>query len=399
MKWLTVLALCFGCSSPGWTQPEQADPASKTQLRPLFDGETLDGWRQAGGKATYRVEDQCIVGEVGPGPNSFLCTEATYGDFELELEFRMDVTINSGIQIRSHQTDAGGVFGYQCEIDPSERSWTGGIFEEGRRGWLDPLEGDDAARGAFKRDGWNTMRVLAIGPHLRTWVNGIPCADLLDPMDLEGFIALQVHNGSEGQLRWRNVRLRDLGQHRWQPLFDGKTLAGWHARGGGTWTVENGLIRGRSSHDEAAHGHLVSDAVYSDFAIRLKYHAHTGNSGLYFRVAEGDGNPGVLGFQAEIDPEKDAGGLYETGGRGWVVKPSAEDVARWYEPIEWNEMSVIAKGDRIVVHVNGHQTAELKNDPGRRRGHFALQLHGGQDMDIEVKDIEILTLHELETGQ
>lgn len=100
----------------------------------------------------------------------------------------------------------------------------------------------------------------------------------------------------------------------------------------------------------------------------------------------------MLGLQAEIDPEKDAGGLYETGGRAWVVQPKPEDVKKWYKPGTWNAMSVVALGRRIVVHVNGHKTAELTDDPGRLKGHIALQLHGGKDMDVEFKDIEILPL-------
>lgn len=388
MNWIVLLCLGLGgVVPPGpWSDDDVDD------VKVLFDGKTLDGWVQHGGQASFRVEDGCIVGEVGPGPNSFLCTTKTYGDFDLTLEFRIDETCNSGIQIRSHVREkADRVFGYQCEIDPSERSWTGGIFDEGRRGWIDPLEGDDAARAALRREDWNTMRILAVGPHLRTWVNGVPCADHLDPMDLEGIIALQVHNGSSGRLRWRNLKLKDLGRSEWKPLI-GDSLAGWQRRGGGEWTLEDGVLRGRSSKDESQHGHLATEKTYDDFAIRLQYRAHQGNSGLYFRAELTDGNPGIRGFQAEIDPEKDAGGLYETGGRGWVVKPSPEQVAKWYRPNAWNEMSVIALGDRVAVHVNGHLTAELKNDSGRRSGHIALQLHGGQDMDIEIRDIEVLPL-------
>ena len=125
--------------------------------------------------------------------------------------------------------------------------------------------------------------------------------------------------------------------------------------------------------------------------MRLKYLAVKGNSGLYFRVDKG-GGAGVLGFQAEIDPNRDAGGLYETGGRAWVVRPALKNVKKWYKPGQWNEMSVVAVGRRIVVHVNGKKSAELKDDPGRTEGHIALQLHGGQEMDVQLKDIEILDL-------
>jgi hypothetical protein len=216
-----------GCASapapaPAVTAPEAAvagtasAPAEVrffTPAQSLFNGVSLDGWRKTGGGATFGVEDGCIVGEVGPGPNTFLCTTGDFSDFVLTVELRLDVPGNSGIQFRSHADEHGRVYGYQCEVDPSERAWSGGIYDEGRRGWLHPLEGPGfaEARAAFRIDGWNTYRIEAIGPRLRTWVNGIPCADLVDDVDAEGFIALQVHSGAQGRIRWRNIVLTPSG--------------------------------------------------------------------------------------------------------------------------------------------------------------------------------------------
>ena len=177
----------------------------------LFDGKTLDGWHKEGGGATYRVEGDCIVGEVGPGNNTFLCTKKNYGDFILKLDVKFDVPGNSGIQLRSHQRSIDGrVFGYQCEIDPSPRAWSGGIYDESRRNWLYSLEGREEARKAFKLDGWNEFVIEAMGPSIKTWINGVPCADLNDKADADGFIALQVHSGTHGKIRWRNIRIREL---------------------------------------------------------------------------------------------------------------------------------------------------------------------------------------------
>ncbi|MBN2021871.1 MAG: DUF1080 domain-containing protein [Pirellulales bacterium] len=371
-----------------------AEPADdEAGFVPLFDGETLAGWRKAGrdGGATYAAEDGAIVGRVGPGRNTFLRTKKEYGDFILKLDVKLDVPGNSGIQIRSHENDKGLVYGYQCEIDPSERAWSGGIYDEGRRAWLYPLDGDAKARAAFKLDGWNRFTIRAVGPSIQTWINGVPCADLVDVEDLSGFIALQVHAGKQGQIRWRNIRIKDLGASAWKPLFDGKSLAGWRRIGTGEWTVRDGEILGAKAAADKEFGHLISDRPYTDFAVRLKYKATTGNSGLYFRVEEG-GDAGVLGFQAEIDPRENAGGLYETRGRGWVVHPPVALVKKAYKPNEWNRMSVVALGRRLVVHLNGVKTAELADDPGRERGFLALQLHGGQDMDVRFKDIEILDM-------
>jgi len=173
------------------------------------------------------------------------------------------------------------------------------------------------------------------------------------------------------------------------PLFDGKTLKGWHTLPGGKWEAKDGLIVGTSQKSEGRHGQLVSDKRYGDFVVRLKFRSIQGNSGLYFRVDKVDHAVGVFGFQAEIDPSNDVGGLYETGGRAWVVQPTPEQIKTYFKPGEWNTMMVSAQGRNVTVEVNGKKSAELKDDPGRLEGHLALQLHGGNDMYVEYKDIEI----------
>ncbi len=184
-------------------------PATK----PLFNGTDLNGWTKVGGDATYTVQDGAIVGTRGPGPNTFLRTNDLYDDFVLELDFRWDAAINSGVQFRSRQRDGDGrVTGYQCELDHSDRRWTGGIYDEAGRGWLAPLKDDAKAMAAVPSIyEWNTLRIEADGDRLRTWVNGAACADLIDGQDAEGFIALQVHSAPEhGQVRWRNIRLTPI---------------------------------------------------------------------------------------------------------------------------------------------------------------------------------------------
>ncbi|MBL7038810.1 MAG: DUF1080 domain-containing protein [Pirellulaceae bacterium] len=364
----------------------------------LFDGKSLDGWKQLGGEAKYTVEDGEIVGTSVPNTsNSFLRTEKMYGDFILELEFKVHPELNSGIQIRSHSLPDyrnGRVHGYQVEIDASDRGWSGGIYDESRRGWLNSLEQNAAARYAFKQNQWNHFRIQAIGDSIKTWLNGVPAADLVDSMTQTGFIALQVHGVGDREdpvwVRWRNIRIKDLGTSTWKPLFDGKSLDGWAALPGGQWTVDDGVIRGTSPASEGRHGMLLSNEQFRDFTARIVYRANRGNSGFYFRVDRVDGPVAVHGFQAEIDAANDAGGLYETGGRAWVAQPSAELVKRCFKPGEWNEMTVSAHGRRIVVQVNGTKTADLANDPGRLEGFFGLQLHGGQEMDVEFKSIELL---------
>lgn len=367
--------------------------ADGARWQSLFDGKTLDGWHVRGGVAEYRVEDAAIVGTTVEGsPNTFLCTENDYGDFVLEFEVKCDAALNSGVQIRSHATREGHVSGYQVEIAPGS---SGGIWDEARRSrWIYKVQRDSKAAKAYKVNEWNRFRVECVADHIRTSINGVACTDAVDAMDMTGLIGLQVHSVRGNRkltVRWRNIRIQEIGRHVWRPLFDGKTLKGWHALPGGKWEVKDGVITGTSERSERRHGLLVSDNVYDDFTVRLKFKVLKGNSGLYFRSDEVKGGVGVHGFQAEIAAADDIGGLYETGGRAWVIKPTADDVKKWFKPGEWNEMTVSARGRRVVVHVNNYKTAELIDDPGRLKGRFGLQLHGGQDMEVMFKDVEILT--------
>lgn len=173
-----------------------------------------------------------------------------------------------------------------------------------------------------------------------------------------------------------------------KPLWDGRTLDGWRVIGKGQWEIVEGAIRGTHDKAVADFGHLVTERSYTNFTLRVKYKAVRGNSGLYFRIEE-KGYSGVSGFQAEIDAEKDAGGLYETNGRAWVSQPKPADVKKYFKPGQWNEMTVTARDGDLTVTVNGQQSAALKNDPGRRHGRIALQVHGGQDVEVWFKDIGI----------
>lgn len=189
----------------------------KNEWTSLFNGKDLKGWKQLNGKATYEVVNGEIVGTTVFGePNSFLATESEYGDFILELEFKVDPAMNSGIQFRSVSKpdyQNGRVHGYQFEIDPSPRAWTGGIYEEARREWLYKLELNPGAKTAFRQNEWNNVRIECIGNTLRTFVNGVAAAHLVDDVTAKGFIALQVHSVGKAeeagrQIRWRNIRIQ-----------------------------------------------------------------------------------------------------------------------------------------------------------------------------------------------
>ncbi|MBE7499101.1 MAG: DUF1080 domain-containing protein [Verrucomicrobiales bacterium] len=204
--------------------------AAERAWTPLFNGTDLTGWVQRGGQAKYRAEQGMVIGQTVPKtPNAFLCTTRPYTNFILELEFQTSPGLNSGIQVRSECHDhekvvelggktfripAGRVHGYQVEIDPSDRAWSGGIYEEGRRGWLKDLKDNEPARRAYRAEGWNHLRIECRGSSLKTWLNGVAAADLVDEVTPAGFIALQVHGVGDRQdpleVRWRNLRIQEL---------------------------------------------------------------------------------------------------------------------------------------------------------------------------------------------
>jgi hypothetical protein len=227
LKLNLLLAVVLAAGSAVWAQPSKSNADGWVAL---FDGKTLNGWVQRGGQAKYRAENGEIIGTTVPNtPNSFLCTDRDYADFILELEFKVDPKLNSGVQIRSQhfaepkqierdgrtiKIATGRVHGYQVEIDPSSRAWSGGIYDEGRRGWLNDLKANDAARKAFKSEDWNHFRIECRGDSIKTWINGVPAADLKDSLTPSGFIALQVHGigkrTDELEVRFRNIRLKEL---------------------------------------------------------------------------------------------------------------------------------------------------------------------------------------------
>ncbi|MFP4088850.1 MAG: DUF1080 domain-containing protein [Cyclobacteriaceae bacterium] len=229
------------CSSgeSGQETTENETPVAETaadeeEWVSLVEGSSTEGWTQLNGKATYEVEDGVVTGTTKLGePNSFLTTNKMYDDFILEYEVKVDPRMNSGVQIRSNSYDhdttytfvnAEGetvektvesprVHGYQVEIDPSERAYSGGIYDEARRGWLADLSENEEGRKAFKNNEWNKYRVEAKGDTIRTFINGIQTAELVDDMTSSGFIGLQVHSTKiedPMQVQWRNIRIKEL---------------------------------------------------------------------------------------------------------------------------------------------------------------------------------------------
>jgi len=174
----------------------------------------------------------------------------------------------------------------------------------------------------------------------------------------------------------------------WKPLFDGRTLAGWHQVGDGEWVVEDGAIVGRTQTGAKLYGLLVSDGVYHDFAVRLKFKSIKGNSGFYIRMVLEEPDK-AHGLQIEVDPKQNSGGIYESYARNWVSLPDKDLQARYFKPGEWNDLQITARGGDVTVMVNGVTSAQLKDDPSRPAGRLAMQMHAGNEMLVMFKDIQL----------
>ncbi len=388
---LLIFAGPVWCQTPNWTS--------------LFNGNDLSGWHVLGGTAKYEIKNSAIVGTTVPNtPNTFLATDKEYGDFILELEVMVHPEMNSGIQIRSLSKpdyQKGRVHGYQVEIDPSARAWSGGIYDEGRRGWLYNLEVNPTAHSAFRNDTWNHYRIEAIGNSIRTWINGIPCTDLVDDMTAKGFIALQVHSINETEepgrtVQWRNVRIQTENlvqspwtdifvvtlipnylspQERaqgWELLFDGKTTDGW--RGAhkdkfpeGGWKIENGELRVVASDGAESKngGDIVTNQTYSAFEFQLDFKLTPGaNSGVKYFVTEGYAASGsAIGLEFQLlddalhpDAKLGAAGN-RTIGSLYDLIPAAS--GKTVNPIgEWNHARVVVAGNRTDRVTSGNQASE-----------------------------------------
>jgi hypothetical protein len=211
---IAVFSLTFGIVEDGFVSLIPTE-----NVKWVENAQANAGWIKYGGEATFEVEGDHIVGKRGSGYSTFLCTEKRYTNFIFKCEMKFDIGSNSGIQFRSHikpgkfdDKDISVVFGYQCESDPRPTEMNAFIFDESRRGWLngDTPENHEKSAAAFKKDDWNEYTIQCVGSSIKTWLNGKLIADFVDVEDNEGFFGLQMHSGAQGQVRWRNIRIKEL---------------------------------------------------------------------------------------------------------------------------------------------------------------------------------------------
>lgn len=419
-------------------------PAQKGEgWRPLFNGKDLQGWKQLNGEAKYEFRNGELIGTTVFGTsNSFLVTEETFGDFILELEF-LASDINSGIQFRSESKpdyQNGRVHGYQFEIDPSERAWTGGIYDEARRMWLYPLEYNPPAKKAFKVGEWNKVRIECIGNVMRTWLNGVPASHLVDAMTPEGFIALQVHSirdkKDEGkQIRFRDVKIMtaNLKPSPWDGAFvanfvpntvsdqerqngvrllwDGKTAQGWRGANKESfpdtgWEINDGVmsVSASSGGESENGGDIVTVDEFSAFDLQFDFRLTEGaNSGVKYFVTESEGNKGsAIGLEYQIldDDQHPDAKMGAVGNRTlaslYDLIPADKNPRGLKKIGEWNSGRIVVYPDNRIEHwLNGYKVvsyergtpiydalvarskyAKWENFGMASEGHILLQDHG-----------------------
>ncbi len=370
----------------------------------LFNGKDLKGWKQLNGEAKYEVKDGMIVGTtVLNTPNSFLCTEKNYSDFIFEVDLLVADDMNSGIQFRSEskpEYNNGRVHGYQCEVDPSTRAWSGGIYDEARRGWLYPLDLNPAAQSALKKGEWNHYRIECIGNSIKTWINGIPCAHVIDNMTPSGLIALQVHGignnkEKEGeQIKWKNIRIKtknlkpspsegiyvvnlipnDLSEAEkeqgFELLFNGKNLDNWKVASTGNpitkgWDIIDGELVVNKNKEVKGDGDISTKQEFGPFELKFDFKLTEGaNNGIKYGIGNNGPN---LGLEYQIlDDEKHPDAKQGVVGNRTLASlydliPAEKD-PRFIKKIgEWNQGRIVIYPDNTVQHwLNGRKVVEYK---------------------------------------
>ncbi len=432
---------------------QQADAQKPT---PLFNGKDLTGWHVLQGNAAYTVENGMIVGTTAANATtSFLISDKSYSDFVLELEFKNDKTVNSGIEVRSESNDdfkSGKVYGYQVEIDPSERAWTGGIHDINRNGWLYPLTYNPAAQTAYKQTGWNKLYIECIGNNIRTWVNGVPASNLVDNASSAGFIGLQVHdlaNSPGAHVYFKNIRIQTEGlkaksvtatyvvnnvpntlseqekTNGVQLLWDGKTSNGWRGIYKQTfppagWEIKDGTLTIHSSNgqEEGLGGDIITEKEYTAFELDFDFKITPGaNSGVKYFVKETYDSKGKSGIGLEYQVLDDSlhpdAKLGLNGDRTlsslYDLIPRKNIPASLKKVGEWNHSRILVFPNNHVEHwLNGYKVLEYEKGSKEfldavaiskykvwpnfglwHEGHILLQDHGNE---VSYRSIKIKVL-------
>lgn len=370
-KFPVIVVLFFVVCGVYWTmgKDSQADFELENGYSSLLEGDSLNGWSSVGGEATFEVIDGEIIGRRGPGLNTFLRTDKTYADFTLKMQMRWDVIGNSGVMFRAQQRENDDrVVGYQYELDPSERSWSGGIYDESRRGWIANLENNEPARKAIRLDEWNDIIIEARGASLKTWINGVPAANIIDGLDAEGFIALQVHEGEKGQIRWRHVRIKEhpVLAEPGSILYNGIE---WEKDGLSKVRINDGVITGLFYDEEGVEGigRMTGLRQLDDAVMRLSVPTcDMEGTSMAIRTISNDDGETLSGLQLSVFADRAEAQIVTAEGTANVgsVELDASDS---------HEVIWVTSGDAATVTVGGKDLVRLMDRGLEAKGQFYIE--------------------------
>ena len=383
----------------------------------LFDGETLNGWRDYNGAeltAPWVVENGTLAA-LGEGADEFgyIVTDKQYENFELVFDWKIAKAGNSGLLyhvVERPRVDVPYATGPEYQLidnvgfPPPIEDWqlAGADYA---------MYVADPAKTKLKPVGqWNKSKIVFDNGHVEHWLNGEKIVEFEAWSDdwferknsgkwddypeyglaRKGVFSLQDH----GDRAWfRNMKVRELPRKTKEVnLFNGVDLKGWEAFGTELWYVQDGLLICESGPDKG-YGYLATRAYYDDFDLTVEFKQEAdGNSGVFIRSFVERGTR-VNGWQVEVAPlNRHTGSIYESYGRGWITPiPNDKEDALKYG--DWNTLRVRVQGDHIITWLNGEEVVNMKDDKiGAGQGRVALQIHDGGGIKVYWRNLRLTTL-------
>lgn len=388
----------------------------------LFDGSTLNGWCDYNGtelKAPWHVVDGTIQAKgEGSDADGYIVTDKEYANFELQWDFKLSKGGNSGMLyhvVERPEFKMPYVTGpeYQLLDDENFDQSTWKLEEWQMMGVDYAMHLPDKSKMKVNPYGeWNTAKIVFDNGHVEHWMNGVKILEFeawtedwfakknsgkwanapeygLSP---KGVLCLQDHGYPAS---FRNIKIKELpAKTKEVVLFNGKDLDGWEIAGTEKWYVQDGNLVCESGPDKQ-YGYLSTRDYYQDFDLTLEFKQEAdGNSGVFVRsYVEDPKTVKINGWQVEVAPlNLHTGGIYESYGRGWVIKPEAEKEKN-LKVGDWNTMRILVKGDQVTTWLNGEQMVDWKDDLfGKGKGRICLQIHDGGGIKVLWRNLKLKTL-------
>ncbi|MEG0948159.1 MAG: DUF1080 domain-containing protein [Bacteroidales bacterium] len=385
----------------------------------LFDGETLNGWRDYNGDAMtapWTVEDGCMTA-LGQGSDGsgYIVTNDKYENFILDWDWKVDTGGNSGLMYHVVERPIYSVpyvtgpeyqmlddFGFPGELEDWQKVGADYAMHTSNENIKKAIKGANE---------WNKSRIVFDNGHVEHWLNGEKIVEFEAWTDdwhrrknsgkwenapeyglaKTGVISLQDH----GDRAWvRNIKIKELPRKQKEAtsLFNGKDLTGWEAYGSELWYVEDGQLICESGPDRQ-YGYLATRDYYDNYDLTLEFkQVANGNSGVFIRSFVPEGVT-VNGWQVEVAPKgHGTGGIYESYGRGWLIQ-TPEEKEEILKEGEWNKMRILVNGNQVTTWLNDVEMVNLQDEKiGAGQGRIALQIHDGEPIKVLWRNIELKEL-------